>query len=241
MPAVSGSPTQNPTSVASPLDLAGLPDDAFAEGDLAYVRSLWPLSTFRLRRVNLPVGVVPNNVTTIATRSGNGYWELFPQSTGHVAVYGSFVYVAAALNQAIAVPPAGPTIAFLDTVIDAYGVILSGPGPTHTEVEVLLDGVYRFTFSAQIEKVGGGSALVSIWPAINGLAVPDSASFVELGNNNRAQFPYCSFMFRLNAGDKLSTLLSSTDVNTVLQYRAASGFIPAVPPLIVDVERVGDL
>ncbi len=77
MPAVSGSPTQLAASVLDPQDLAGLPDDAFAEGDLACVRSLWPQSTFRLRRAVLPVAA--NNVTAIDAFSGNGYWELFPQ------------------------------------------------------------------------------------------------------------------------------------------------------------------
>lgn len=75
MPAVSGSPTQNGSSAATPQDLAGLPDDAFFDGDFAYVRSLWPNGTFRLRR-SAPA-VAPDNVSTIATLSGNGYWEVF--------------------------------------------------------------------------------------------------------------------------------------------------------------------
>lgn len=78
MTAVSGSPTQIAASVATPQDLAGLPDDAFKAGDLAYVASLAPNGTFRLVRTAL-VGDA-DNITTIDTRSGNGYWDLFAQT-----------------------------------------------------------------------------------------------------------------------------------------------------------------
>ncbi len=74
MTAVSGSPTQLSTSVTNANELAGTPDDGFEEGDLAAVTSLWPNSTFRLRRT-VPV-FTPDNVSTIATKTGNGYWEL---------------------------------------------------------------------------------------------------------------------------------------------------------------------
>jgi len=67
MSAVSGSPTQNATSVATTLDLAGVPDDAFKAGDLAYVVA--GAVTYRLRReMPVPLGAV-------AAFSGNGYWE----------------------------------------------------------------------------------------------------------------------------------------------------------------------
>jgi hypothetical protein len=74
MSAVSGSPTQVRTSVTTAADLAGTPDDSFREGDLACVTALWPNSTFRLRRTAL--GTAPDNVNSIDTFSGNGYWEV---------------------------------------------------------------------------------------------------------------------------------------------------------------------
>lgn len=66
MSAVSGSPTQNSTSVATTLDLMGVPDDAFKAGDLAFVAGD---QTYRLRReMPVPPGMIP-------AYSGNGYWE----------------------------------------------------------------------------------------------------------------------------------------------------------------------
>lgn len=74
MTATSSTPTVNSSSVRTALDLAGLPDDSFQEGDLACVRDLWPNSTFRLRR-GTPAAT-PDNVTAIASWSG-GVWEVF--------------------------------------------------------------------------------------------------------------------------------------------------------------------
>ena len=85
MSATSGSPTQVRTSVTTAADLAGTPDDAFKEGDLACVTALWPNSTFRLRRVAL--GGAPDNVTSIAAFSGNGYWEVFGVGGGGMLVF----------------------------------------------------------------------------------------------------------------------------------------------------------
>lgn len=75
MTATSGSITQNKSYVATPQALEGLPDDAFMEGDLAFVGS--NAQTYRLRR-----GVTTsfNGDSILHTYSGNGYWEQF--STG---------------------------------------------------------------------------------------------------------------------------------------------------------------
>lgn len=79
MPAVSGSPTQISSSVSTPADLAGTPDDAFKTGDLACVETLMPNGTFRLnRKATGPA----DNVTKIAAHSGNGYWEVFGTGGG---------------------------------------------------------------------------------------------------------------------------------------------------------------
>lgn len=72
MPAVSGSPTQLATSVDTPAELAGTPDDGFMEGDVASVGSLFPNGNFRLVRRVAPIA--PDNVTLIATHTGYGYW-----------------------------------------------------------------------------------------------------------------------------------------------------------------------
>lgn len=93
MPAVSGSTTQVKTSATTAADLAGTLDDAFLEGDLACVTDLWPNSTFRLRRTAL--GSAPDNVSTIATFSGYGYWEVFGAGSGGMLSFATIGLLAA--------------------------------------------------------------------------------------------------------------------------------------------------
>lgn len=72
MPAVSGSPTQVATSVSSLAVLSGTPDDAFKDGDLAWVDDLE--RHYILRRGTPPYAI--NGSIIVATYSGNGYWIL---------------------------------------------------------------------------------------------------------------------------------------------------------------------
>lgn len=130
MPAVAGSPTQNTTVAATPAELAGLPDDAFRDGDLAYVRSLWPQSSFRLRRTAL--GSTPNNVTAIATLSGNGYWELVP--TGGNPITLADIAALAAFNDAYLDQGAAVYVESLRSYFQK-GAFKTVATPTVTEVE----------------------------------------------------------------------------------------------------------
>ncbi len=68
MPAVSGSPTQLAASVTTLANLAGLPDDAYKDGDLAYVQST--RSTYQLDRTS----VATPSAVAVDTFSGNGQW-----------------------------------------------------------------------------------------------------------------------------------------------------------------------
>ncbi len=75
MPAVSGSPTQLAASVTTLANLGGLPDDAYKDGDFAYVQS--SRATYQLDRTS---NATPSSVA-VDTFSGNGQWVFFQAST----------------------------------------------------------------------------------------------------------------------------------------------------------------
>ena len=75
MPAVSGSPTQLAASVTTLANLAGLPDDAYKDGDFAYVQST--RATYQLDRAS---AATPSSVA-VDTFSGNGQWVFFQASS----------------------------------------------------------------------------------------------------------------------------------------------------------------
>jgi hypothetical protein len=74
MPAVSGSPTQLAASVTTLANLGGLPDDAFKNGDLAYVEST--RATYQLDRT---AALTPSS-RAVDAFSGNGQWLFFKSS-----------------------------------------------------------------------------------------------------------------------------------------------------------------
>ncbi len=75
MPAVSGSPTQLAASVTTLANLAGLPDDAYKDGDFAYVQST--RATYQLDRTS---NATPSSVA-VDTFSGNGQWVYIETSS----------------------------------------------------------------------------------------------------------------------------------------------------------------
>jgi hypothetical protein len=70
MSAVSGSPTQVRTSCATLAEMAGTPDDAFLDGEVAYVASV--RRYFQIVRSDPTL--VADGSTVLSTFSGNGYW-----------------------------------------------------------------------------------------------------------------------------------------------------------------------
>jgi len=90
VPATSGSPTQNRTSVANVTELAGVPVDQFASGDLAWVDNVSLLgsgATYRFRR-GAPPSPPDNLLIVSAFGPGLAYWELFLGQEGPVGPVG---------------------------------------------------------------------------------------------------------------------------------------------------------
>ena len=75
MPAVSGSPTQLAASVTTLANLGGLPDDAYKDGDFAYVQST--RATYQLDRTS---NATPSSIA-VDTFSGNGQWVYIETSS----------------------------------------------------------------------------------------------------------------------------------------------------------------
>ena len=115
------------------------------------------------------------------------------------------------------------------------GVFLRSPSTS--EIAVDTEGVYNLQFSVQLDKTSGGTANFWIWPRINGVDVPSSASQVQIQGNNAEIFTAANFFFDLKAGDYIQLMWAVNDVSVQLQYFAATGFHPAIPSIIVTVSN----
>lgn len=97
-------------------------------------------------------------------------------------------------------------------------------------------GVYDFQFSVQADRVAGsGDALLHIWAAVNGTAVPWSASRVRIKGNDAEQVPAWDFMLDLAAGDYFELMWAVDTVDLELVAYAATAFGPATPSAILTV------
>jgi hypothetical protein len=101
-------------------------------------------------------------------------------------------------------------------------------------------GVYNFQFSAQLDKTGGSASPVYIWPRINGVNLPDSATKIVIDGPNNEIVAAWNFVLVIEANDYFELAWQAADTNVVIPYVAASGNIPAIPSIILTVNWVSN-
>jgi hypothetical protein len=145
--------------------------------------------------------------------------------------YGSFysdaTQTAAAINTAY-----GATFSATDLT---YGVYLGSPA---SRVICANPGVYDFQFSAQFDNTSGGSHFVYIWPRVDGVDIPNSASQVRLQGNNNELIAAWNFVLKMKAGGYFELMWSVSDVAVQMIAVAASSPVPAIPSILLSVTQV---
>lgn len=105
-----------------------------------------------------------------------------------------------------------------------------------SKVYVEAPGVYDFQFSIQADRVAGAAdALLYVWCAVNGSAVPWTSSRVRIKGNDAEQVPAWDFMLDLNAGDYWELMWAVDDLDLELTAYAATAFSPDTPSAILTV------
>ena len=110
-----------------------------------------------------------------------------------------------------------------------------------TKIYVQDTGVYNFQFSAQLDKTGGSASSVYIWPRINGVNVPNSATKIVIDGPNAETVPAWNFLLVMGAGDYFELAWESPDTNVVIAADPATGNIPAIPSIILTVNWVSNV
>ena len=124
-----------------------------------------------------------------------------------------------------------------NSVVSDYEVTRGVPT---SRIYVANTGVYNFQFSAQLDKTGGSASAVYIWPRVNGVNLPDSATKIVIDGPNSEIVAAWNFVLVLKAGDYFELAWESSDTNVVIPYVAASGNIPAIPSIILTVSWVSN-
>lgn len=111
-------------------------------------------------------------------------------------------------------------------------------GVPTSKIYVNNTGVYNFQFSAQLDKTGGSASTVHIWPRINGVNIPNSATKVVIDGPNAEVVPAWNFMLVMAAGDYFELAWQSSDTAVVIRAEAAASNYPAIPSIIMTVSWV---
>ena len=114
----------------------------------------------------------------------------------------------------------------------SFGVYVGSPT---SRVYVDTEGFYNFQFSAQLAKTTGGLGLIHIWPRVNGVDIPDSATKIRLQGNNSECVAAWNFVLQVNAGDYFELIWNTDDTQCQIFASAASSPVPAIPSVILTV------
>lgn len=132
---------------------------------------------------------------------------------------------AAAINTAYAIT--------FNTTDLTKGVYVGSPT---SRIYVDRHGVYNFQFSLQLQSTAGGTKNVYIWAAINGVAVPNSATKITLtGGASSAEVAAWNFVLNMNADDYFELTWSTDNVNMEILAAAPAAPAPAIPSAILTV------
>ena len=123
-----------------------------------------------------------------------------------------------------------------DNADTAYG-IYRDPADS-SKIKVSRPAIYNVQFSVQVDKTSGGTGKFYIWPAINGTAVANSGSLIQIQGNDAEIFSAANFFLPLSNGDYFQLYFSVDSIDVQLQTFAASAPVPAIPSIILTVMQV---
>ena len=113
-------------------------------------------------------------------------------------------------------------------------------GTPTSKIYVNDTGIYNFQFSAQLDKTGGGKASIWIWPRINGVNVPDSATKIVIQGSTDEAVPAWNFLLVMKAGDYFELAWQSNDTGVIVLAEAAASNYPGIPSIILTVNWVSN-
>ena len=148
--------------------------------------------------------------------------------------YGSFYDTTA---QVVSAAGANAAMMFNHTA-ESNGIIIDPAANTH--VKVLYSGTYNFQFSSQFHNTGGGGSgtLVTVWFAVNGQKITDSATYITVNTNSPYIVAAWNLILTLNAGDYLQMYWSADNDHIIMDYLAATPNFPAAPSVILTAQQV---
>lgn len=161
-------------------------------------------------------------------------WVLFNIPSGDFPpAYGSF---SCSLTQLIANAPVKTQLLYTTNDIPAVGVSSATTSPYITVANA---GTYKVLSSVQLDKTGLGNAPVDMWIEIENVAVPNSASKMNI-NLSQEDIITIEWFVQCGAGERISIVVYDPTASGNLRALAvpASPPCPAIPSIITTILRI---
>lgn len=111
-------------------------------------------------------------------------------------------------------------------------------GTPSSRIYVPDTSVYDVQFSLQVDKTSGGAGLIYVWPRIDGVDVPDSASRARIKDNNDETVLAWNFMLDMQGGSYFELMWAVDSTSIQLLAEPATAFCPGIPSAILTVSEV---
>jgi len=239
-PMVVGNNGSAGTEILNVNNITGTPSNTF---DMSNVRSIigrvpFGLGIYNVAEIGNPanamflngVGLIQNQASTmdlsgVATINGQPY-----PPVAVAPAYGSF---SSTQTQTVAALTDVPLI--YDTAdVTPVGMTCTLPS---ADIVVTNAGTYKCLASVQCDKTTGGTNELDLWVSINGTGVPNSATRLQINQNQEALMTVEWFL-PLAAADAVSVHLYSPVAGLQALAVAASAPVPAIPSIITTVLRI---
>lgn len=201
--------------------------EVWNEGDFLFVHPTIPggLTKFEPAPpyVSVFVGIV------LAKDATDGSIFVKPALTAKIN-YGAFSSSVTQVAPAINTPRA---ITCNSTEIASGVSIVSG-----SKFTVARSGLYRMSFSLQVNKPSSGDDSMWVWLRKNGADVVNSSTRLLIQGNNSYLVAAWDFIQNLSAGDYLELMHAVADTAIELQALPVTGFSPASPSVLIHITQV---
>ena len=169
------------------------------------------------------------------TASINNFTQSVNTSTGSLTTYyGSFYHTS---SMYLALANTAYTMSFGVTDI-SNGVSISGS--YNDKIKITNPGVYNIQFSAQFDKTDAQNSTAYIWLSRTGSDVADSNTGVTLGGGaGDASVAAWNFFVSASTNDWYQLKWGATRNNVVIVYNSSPAVGPAIPSIILTVNKVG--
>lgn len=128
-----------------------------------------------------------------------------------------------------------PKAIVYDTTDYSFGVSLGSPV---SRVVVDNPGYYNLEFSAQVAKSSSSVGYVWIWPRINGVDVPESATKIAVQGTAAETVAAWNFVLKLAASDYVELMWMTDHLTVELIHNSAITGVPEIPSVILTLTQV---